>query len=278
MRIDAHQHFWNYDPIEYDWINSEMKVIAKTFLPKDLKPHLDNCNLDGSIAVQARESLEENDFLLALARENSKVLGVVGWLNLADQNLEITLDKYDQLSDLKGFREVLQSKESDYFLSEGFTEGLKKILNSGYKYDILVFENQLESILQMVKSVPEKPMVIDHLAKPKIKAGEWKEWKKNLSRFAERDYLYCKLSGMVTEADWAQWSKKQLHPYMEIALELFGPERLMFGSDWPVCQLAGSYPEVFHAVDQFTDQLSKDEKEAIFGGTAKDFYNIEAKE
>ncbi|MDN3202515.1 amidohydrolase family protein [Algoriphagus sediminis] len=277
MKIDAHQHFWEYDPIEYDWITSEMSVIAKSFLPKDLDSILEDHGIDGSVAVQARECLAETDFLLELAKENPKILGVVGWIKLFDQNLESNLVKYSQTTDLKGFREVLQAKDSSFFLCEGFKKGLKIILNKGYRYDILIFEHQLDSIQELVKSSPEKPMVIDHLAKPKIKSGEWKEWKKKMARLADREYLFCKISGMVTEANWPKWSQEQLSPYMDIALELFGPDRLMFGSDWPVCTLAGTYEKVYGIVEEFSNQLSKDEKEAIFGGTAKSFYKIDNK-
>ncbi|MFC3415266.1 amidohydrolase family protein [Algoriphagus hitonicola] len=274
MNIDSHQHFWKYDPKRHGWIDERMKQIRKDFLPGDLKPHLDSNQIHGCIAVQAEESLEETDFLLDLADKHSWIAGIVGWTDLAASDLDLILDQNSKQPKLKGFREVLQSRDVEYFLRPEFIQGLKKIYQKGYSYDLLIYPNQLLDALQLIKKCGENRIVIDHLAKPKIKSGIWRDWKKNLKPFSEREYIYCKLSGMVTEADWKNWTYEDLIPYMEIALELFGPDRLMFGSDWPVCLLAGEYEQIFEIVNTFTDSLSNSEKARISGQTAQEFYQI----
>ncbi len=276
MRIDAHQHFWKYDPKEYDWINEEMSVLAKDYLPEDLEPLLRSLKLEGSVAVQALESDKNTEFLLDLAAEHSSILGVVGWLDLNSSGISERLEGYSQEKKLKGFREVLQSKSADYFLNESFIAGLNSILQKGYTYDILIFEHQIPHIKELLQNTIEKPMVIDHLAKPRIKDQDWKSWKGKITSLAERDYIYCKVSGMVTEAGWKKWNKDDFLPYMEIALELFGPDRLMFGSDWPVCTLAADYEEVNGIVSDFCQQLSETERNQIFGLTAKVFYQLKS--
>ncbi|WP_297335340.1 amidohydrolase family protein [Algoriphagus sp.] len=274
MKIDAHQHFWKYDPKRQEWIDSGMEQIRKDFLPQDLKPKLDGCQIDGSMVVQAEESLAETDFLLELAEENNWIVGVVGWADLASAELDLILDRYSKQSKLKGFREVLQSKDSKYFHRPEFIQGLKTIYKKGYTYDLLVYAHQLEDALTLIKQCGEHRIVIDHLAKPKIKSGIWREWKKQLKPISEREYIYCKLSGLVTEADWKNWTLEDFIPYLEIALELFGPDRLMFGSDWPVCLLAGEYEQVYETIEVFTNSLSKAEKAQLLGQSAEEFYQI----
>lgn len=274
MRIDSHQHFWNYDPKKHEWINAEMSRIRRNFTPGDLYPLLQEANMDGCIAVQADESLRETDFLLDLSSQHDWILGVVGWADLGKEDLDQLLDHYASQKKLVGFREVLQSKDPRYMLREEFIRGMHKLKKRELAYDLLVFPQHLDAALELVKKCPEQRMVIDHLAKPLIKDGEWKEWKKKMALLAERELIYCKLSGMVTEADWKKWKSEDLLPYLEIALELFGPERLMYGSDWPVCLVAGEYEEVYRVIDDFTSQLSLSEKEQILGETAAEFYGI----
>lgn len=274
MRLDAHQHFWKYNPKKHEWINDDMKVIQKNFLPDDLLPLLSEHQIDGCVAVQADESFHETAFLIDLADEYQEIKAVVGWADLASDDLDKDLDQFSSHSKLKGYREVLQSKPVEYMLRKEFIRGIEKIGKRGYTYDILIFHNQLEATLKFLKSSPEQAFVIDHLAKPNIKLGIWREWKKELSLIAERDYVSCKISGMVTEANWKDWKKEDFQQYMEITLELFGPKRLMFGSDWPVCLVAGAYEQVFDLVDRFTDTLSPSEKNQILGKNAADFYGI----
>ena len=274
MRIDAHQHFWNYDSERFDWINDDMAALRRNFLPEDLYPILQASQIDGCIAVQAEEHLRETAFLLELCEDHPWVLGVVGWAELAQDNLDEILDQWSNYSKLLGFREVLQSKEPEYMLRKEFIRGIHKLGQRGYTYDLLTYPNQLPAALQLVDACPNQFFVIDHLSKPDIKAGDWKAWKKSLQPFSERELVYAKVSGLVTEADWKKWRPADLFPYLEIALELFGPKRLLFGSDWPVCLVAGQYKEVLGVIESFADQLSTHEKEALFGGTAKEFYKI----
>ena len=274
MRIDSHQHFWNYDPKKQEWITEDMSRIRRNFTPGDLYPLLQDAKLDGCIAVQADESLRETDYLLDLANQHEWILGVVGWADLGKDDLDQVLDQYASQEKLVGFREVLQSKDPRYMLREEFIRGLHKLKERGLVYDLLLFPNHLDATLDLLKKCPEQPMVIDHLAKPLIKNGEWKEWKKKMAPIAERELIYCKISGMVTEADWKKWKAEDLLPYLEIILELFGPDRLMYGSDWPVCLVAGEYEEVYRVVDDFTSQLSPSEKDRIMGETAAEFYKI----
>lgn len=274
MKIDAHQHFWKYNPSKHDWINEDMKVIRENFLADDLIPILKEFEIDGCVAVQADGSFYETAFLIDLADEYPEIKAVVGWADLASDALDKDLDQFAKHPKLKGYREVLQSKPVEYMLRKDFIRGIEKIGKRGYTYDILIFHTQLEAALQFVKKAPEQPFVIDHIAKPNIKLGIWRDWKKEMAPLAEREYIYCKLSGMVTEADWKKWTAKDFQVYLEVALELFGPNRLMFGSDWPVCKVAAEYEQVLELVEKFTDRLSKSEKEAIMGNTAIEFYGI----
>jgi L-fuconolactonase len=275
MRIDAHQHFWEYDPARQDWIDDSMKSIRRDFKPGDLQPYLEEFGFDGCVAVQAEESLRETDYLLDLADQNNWIKGVVGWTDIGSSKLSQVLEQYHGNKKLKGFREILQAKPPQYMLRENFLRGLKSLQEKGYTYDILVYPWHLSAVLELVTKCEEHALVIDHLAKPLIKDGEWKEWKKNLQPIAEREFVYAKISGLATEADWNNWSEKTLIPYIEIALELFGPKRLMFGSDWPVSQLAGSYEKILQAVENFTDSLSSEEKSWVMGKTATEFYKLE---
>lgn len=274
MRLDSHQHFWKYNPKKHSWITDDMKVIQRNFLPDDLIPILEEHQIAGCVAVQADESFHETAFLLDLTEEHEQIKAVVGWADLGRDALDKDLDQFASQKKLKGYREILQSKNVDYMLRKEFIRGIEKIGKRGYTYDILIFHNQLEAALQFIKKAPEQPFVIDHLAKPNIKLGIWREWKKELIPLAERDYIFCKVSGMITEADWKKWTPKDLQVYLEVVLELFGPKRLMFGSDWPVCKVAGEYEQVLEIIERFTDRLSRSEKEAIMGNTAVGFYGI----
>jgi L-fuconolactonase len=274
MRIDSHQHFWNYNPDRQEWISPEMGRLKRDFLPEDLYPVLQASQIDGCIAVQAEEHLRETAFLLELSDSHPWILGVVGWVDVAKDNLDEFLDSWSQASKLLGFREILQSKESEYMLRKEFIRGIQKLGSRGYTYDILTYPQQLPAALTLVDKCPKQRFVIDHLSKPDIKAGDWKAWKKSLHPFGERELVHAKVSGLVTEADWKKWDAKELYPYLEIALEIFGPKRLLFGSDWPVCLVAGEYEQVLEVIESFSNQLSADEKGAILGGTAQEFYSI----
>jgi L-fuconolactonase len=274
MKIDAHQHFWKYDQVKHAWITDEMKLIRRDFPPNDVFTLLHELKFDGTVAVQADETWRETEYLLDLADQYSWIKAVVGWVNVAGKDLEEYLDHASSLPKLKGFREILQAQSPEYILRPEFVKGIQKLGKLDFTYDILIFPEHLDASLQLVSKCPDQLFVIDHLAKPNIKTGEWKEWRKKMALLAERELVYCKLSGMITEADLKKWNYEDILPYMEIALDLFGPQKLMFGSDWPVCLVAGEYERVWETVNQFTDALSAGEKERIFGGTAQEFYRI----
>ncbi len=276
MRLDAHQHFWNYESKRHSWISEEMKILRRDFPPGDLFPLLKDAGIDGCVALQADESLRETEYLHDLAIQHAEIKAVVGWADLMSDKLDEVLDGFSSFSKLKGYREILQSKDPEYMLQKNFIRGIRKLTLRGYSYDILVYPEHLKASVKLIDACPNQPFALDHLAKPPIKEGNWKEWKKNMEPLAERELVSCKLSGLTTEADWKKWTPDELIPYLEIALELFGPSRLMYGSDWPVCLLAGEYERFFHLIEEFTDSLSPHEKSAIMGGTAAAFYKIKS--
>lgn len=274
--IDAHQHFWKYDPNEYDWINEEMSVLRKDFEPADLNPLLEAQGMRGCVAVQARQTEAENDYLLSLARDFPKVLGVVGWLDLQADDLEERLEAYRPLGALKGIRHIVQAEpDPEFLLREAFIRGVKLLGQAGLTYDILVFEQQFPAVLRFLERCPDQAFVLDHLGKPQIAGGPTNNWKEGIRKIAEYPNVYCKLSGLVTEADWKNWQPKDFTPFLEIAAEAFGAERLMVGSDWPVCLLAADrYATVLEILERFTNQWTAQEQAAVFGGNAEKFYNL----
>lgn len=274
MKIDAHQHFWRYDPIRDAWIDDQMKVIRHDFLPQDLQPLLAQNDIDGCVAVQAAQNDAETEFLLGLAGENDFIKGVVGWVDLQADDLDARLDKYQGRKLLKGFRHVLQGESADFMLRPAFVRGVKMLHHHGYTYDILIFPHQLPNAVKLVAQCPDQRFVLDHLAKPYIRAGKIDDWQKDLNALAAYDNVFCKISGMVTEADYLTWTYEQLIPYLDIAFKAFGSDRILFGSDWPVCLVAGNYQKVKDIVDKYTTRFSKEEKAKIFGWNAIQFYNL----
>jgi L-fuconolactonase len=277
LRIDAHQHFWLYDPLRHDWINEDMKVIQRDFLPRDLAVVLKENKIDGCVAVQADQTIEETHFLLTLAEKNNFIKAVVGWVDLSAGNITEQLSSLSHYKTLKGFRHILQAeKQDDYMLYESFCNGIKALKAFDYTYDILVFPRHLQFVKQFVSKFPDQRLVIDHLAKPDIKHKNIDEWKKDMKALASFPNIHCKLSGMVTEADWKTWQPEDFHPYLDVVVNAFGTGRVMFGSDWPVCLVAGSYDKVVNIVEQYTASFSENEKQKIFGGNAAAFYKISA--
>lgn len=275
MIIDAHQHFWIFDPVRDAWITEEMNAIRRNFLPADLAPVLQANGVDGCVAVQADQSEAETDFLLQLASENNFVKGVVGWTDLRSARLDERLDYYAQFPLLKGFRHIVQGEPDPAFLlREDFCKGVKALARHDFTYDILIYPHQLPAAVQFVEKFPEQRLVIDHLAKPYIKKGEVKGWEENMRAIGRHEHVYCKLSGMVTEADIRNWKQADFTPYLEVALEAFGPDRLMFGSDWPVCLVAADYPQMKKIVTDFIGTLTPAEQARIMGGNAAAFYKL----
>jgi len=275
MIIDSHQHFWHYEPAKHAWIDDDMAVIRRDFKPSDLATVYKENGVDGCVAVQADQTLAETDFLLGLSEEHNFIRGVVGWVDLQGADLENQLDVYQNKQKLKGFRHVVQGEaDHNFLLRPNFLSGISLLKKYSYTYDILIFPHQLGATLEFVKQFPNQKFVIDHMAKPYIKDGFFDGWAVLMKEVAKYENVYCKLSGMITEADYNLWTSKQIEPYMDVVLEAFGSECLMFGSDWPVCLVAGNYAEVKSLVTNFISTLSTEEQKDIMGRNAIDFYNL----
>jgi L-fuconolactonase len=272
--IDTHQHFWNYDPTRHDWINENMQVIRKDFLPEQLAPLLKENYVDGCISVQVDQTKEETAFLLALAKENSFIKGVVGWVDLNSTELEAALASYTDTKILKGFRHILQAEPKGFMLAPSFKKGIDALTKYNYTYDLLIYETQLAEANTLIKQLPELPIVIDHIAKPNIKKGDSDDWKKEIKAIAQYPNLYCKISGMATEAHWDTWTMDTLKPYIDTVVEAFGTERIMFGSDWPVCLVASSYEKWLKGLQNYFNTFSISEQEAFFANNAINFYKL----
>jgi len=273
MTIDSHQHFWQYELEKHSWIDDNMSAIRRDFKPSDLKKVLAENNIDGCVAVQADQTLAETDFLLKLAKENDFIKGVVGWVDLRAENIDAVLEKYHSEKKLKGWRHVVQGEpDPNFLLRPDFLNGIAYLEKYDFTYDILVFPHQLGAVLEFVKRFPHQKFVIDHIAKPYIKDGFYDGWAALMREIGKQENVYCKLSGMITEADYNAWTPEQLHPYMHLVLEAFGSERTMFGSDWPVCLVAGSYKKVKNIVTDFISELSLQDQHMIMGENSIDFY------
>ncbi len=273
MTIDAHQHFWKYNAVKHSWITDEMKVIQKDFLPADLQKIYTANKVDGCIAVQADESDDETLFLLDLAEKNDFIKGVAGWVDVKAVNLDEQLHAARKNIKLKGFRSIIQGRPDDlYFTNLAFRNGMKLIGRYGFRFDILVYYDQMASANKFMDQYPDQHFILDHLGKPAIKHKEIKKWKEQIRIMAQHPLTYCKLSGLITEADWKQWQYDDLAPYLEIAAEYFGVSRLCFGSDWPVCLLAGNYGEVMGILTKFLGQVNDEERKQVMGLNALAFY------
>ena len=275
MRIDAHQHFWRYSAEEYDWIDDSMAVLRRDFVPEDLKLELDAARFDASIAVQARQTLEETRWLLELAGQNPFIAGVVGWVDVRAENVREQLATFAANPKFLGVRHVVQAEPDDQFLLRPeFLRGIAALREFDLTYDILIFPRHLPVAMEFVQRFPEQRFVLDHLAKPFITAQTVEPWASHIRRLAKFPNVFCKLSGMVTEADWRNWKPEHFRPYLETAFEAFGPDRVMIGSDWPVCKVAGSYKQVMSLVVDFLDQSVPDALERVLGVTAQTVWRL----
>jgi len=272
--IDTHQHFWKYEAKKQDWINQDMQAIQKDFLPADLAPILKENKIDGCISVQAAQSKEETEFLLAQANQFPFIQGVVGWIDVCDPKMEQTLEKYTKQNLLKGFRHVLQDEADGFMLQTNFINGLKIVNTHHYTYDLLINAHQLKEANELVKHLPTLPIVIDHIAKPNIKKGAIENWKKEIIQIAQNPNVYCKISGMATEANWESWTMDDLKPYLDLVVAAFGTNRIMFGSDWPVCLLASTYSKWLNTVQNYFNTFNQNEQEAFFASNAIKFYKL----
>jgi L-fuconolactonase len=276
LRIDAHQHFWRYNPTDYVWMNDAMGVLRRDYLPDDLEPLLNAAGMDASVAVQARQMVEETAWLLRLADRHAFILGVVGWVDFASPELEAQLERFGAHPKLKGVRELIHDMaDVDYALSAEHVRAMSLLARSRLTYDLLLRPPHLRPATVLVDRFPNQPFVVDHIAKPDIASGATAPWERDLRALAQRPNVSCKLSGMVTECDWRRWRPEQIRPYLEIVLDAFGSERVMIGSDWPVCTLAGAYGPVMGVVTEFVSALSETERERILGGNCARFYHLD---
>lgn len=276
IRIDAHHHLWHYNTQDYGWIPDEMAMLRRDFLPEDLKKELDAAKINQVITVQARQCVEETDWLLSLAEKYDFIGGVTGWLPIRSPEFPALLERYAQNPHLKALRHVVQDEpDNRYMMHTEFLDGAYELSKTNLLYEILIFERQLPEAIDFVTAMPDdRVYILDHIAKPKIKAGEMEPWASLLKKLAEHENVVCKLSGMVTEADLKNWTPEQLKPYIETVLETFGTKRVMFGSDWPVCTSAVTYRGWVDCVSSAISHLSSDEQEAIMGGNARTIYGV----
>jgi L-fuconolactonase len=275
MKIDSHQHFWKFDPNRDSWITDEMKTIQRDFLPHELSILLEKHGFDGSVAVQASQSEEETDFLISLAAQYSFIKGVVGWIDLRAKDISERLSHYKAFPVLKGFRHVLQGEtQRDLMLEPDFKRGIAALQQHDYTYDILIFPDQLKFSAALVEEFPAQRFVIDHIAKPYISKSEINEWKKDVEHIAKYQNCYCKISGMVTEANWHHWKKEDFRPYLDVVVNAFGPNRILFGSDWPVCLVAANYENMLEIVSEYFSTFSTHEQQLFWGLNAMNFYKL----
>ena len=273
--IDSHQHFWKYNTKDFDWVTDEMSVIRKDFLPNDLQSIYQSNNVTGCVGVQVNQTEEENKFFLDFAEQFDFIKGVVGWVNLMAENVEERLAYWHQHKKIKGFRHILQGeRDRALMLNPSFKNGISLLNKFDFAYDILIFPDQLPYALELVKLFPDQKFVIDHLAKPYIKSGEIEQWKNDIKSFRSFENVYCKISGMVTEADWKDDSLQTFEPYLDVVMATFGTKRLMFGSDWPVCLVAASFNKVLQMVKDYFTSFSANQQEDIFYNNAVEFYNL----
>lgn len=274
-RIDAHQHFWHYSPAEHVWMDGRMGAIKRDFLPADLKPLLDGIGFDGCIAVQARQNPEETRWLLELAEAHEFIRGVVGWVDLRSEALPSQLEGFAEHPKLVGVRHVVHDEPDDRFmLREDFRRGIAQLQAWGLTYELLLFPKHLPVAVELVKEFPEQTFVLDHIAKPGIAAGTMSPWREDLRELARFPNVSCKLSGLVTEAGWGTWNPEDFYPYLDTVLEAFGPERVMIGSDWPVCTLSGNYAATMGIVTGYAGRFCPEHRDAILGANCVQIYRI----
>lgn len=275
MKIDSHHHFWKYDSVEYGWIDDAMRVIRRDFLPEHLREEIASVGIDGVVSVQARQNLIETQWLLDLAAQNDFIKGVVGWVELVSPNVGKQLERFAASPKLKSVRHVVQGEPDDNFiLGKDFNRGIRELKQFDLVYDILIFEKHLPQTIRFVDLHPDQLFVLDHIAKPRIKDNLLQPWRKEITELARRENVFCKISGMVTEADYNKWTEEQLRPYFETVVDAFEPKRLMFGSDWPVCLVACEYARWRQVVADWISKFSADEQARILGGTAMEAYKL----
>jgi len=277
MRIDTHVHFWRYDAAEYGWIDDSMAALRRDFLPDAAWLEMRQAGIDACVAVQARQTLEETRWLLALADAHPFIAGVVGWIDLQAEDARDQLQRVAAHPRLVGVRHIVQSESDDRFLlGPAFCRGVSNLAAFGLAYDILIYPRHLAVAAEFVARFEGQRFVLDHLAKPSVRTGEIRDWERGIRRLTAFPHVWCKLSGLVTEADWQRWTPAQIRPYLDAALDSFGPDRLMMGSDWPVCTVAADYRRTMGIVQEYFARESESVRAAVFGGNARRFWKLKA--
>lgn len=272
--IDTHVHFWNYDSIKDSWITPEMAVIRRNFGPEDFVNATSSTQITGCIAVQADQSEDENRFLLSLAENNRAVKGIVGWIDLLNENLEERLAYWQQFKLIKGWRHILQAENDDFIVNSSFINGVQTLSKYNYTYDLLCGHTQLPAILKLVDQLPNQPLVLDHCGKPNVKSQDLKTWETHIQTLAQNKNVYCKISGLFTEADWQNWREIEVFNCFDIVFKHFGIDRIMYGSDWPVVLLSRPYEDWFNLVKKYCAKFNAEEQQKIFAGNASSFYGL----
>jgi L-fuconolactonase len=277
--IDAHVHFWNYDKVKDAWITDEMKILQRNFLPENLKGALPENELQGIVAVQADQSENETQFLLNLAKEHDLIKGIVGWVDLQNKNVGNKLLYYSECATIKGFRHIVQAEPEGFLKKELFLNGIALLQNFGFTYDILIYEKQIKETIDFVNKFPSQKFIIDHCAKPQIKNKSVTDpiaigWETGMKEIAQNKNVFCKVSGLITEAKWNEWDENDLYPYLDVVFENFGIERILFGSDWPVMLLSGNYLQWKNLLQNYMNQFSTEERQKVFAENAIQFYNL----
>ena len=275
MKIDSHFHCWKYNPSDYQWIGEEMGILKKDYLANEINTQLIENNFNGAVAVQANQSLEENDFLLHIAAQSELIKGVVGWVDFSKPNVLEYLQKYSVNATMKGFRHILEGEENQFMFNVNFIKGIKLLKEFEFTYDILVNHHQLNKVTNLLNLIPGQKFILDHLGKPPIKDRQMSDWKKNILEISAFENVFCKVSGIITEADHQHWTENDLKPYLDFVFNCFGTDRLIFGSDYPVCLLAGSYSDVVTLVENYLNGFTIHERNKIMGLNAIKFYNLD---
>lgn len=274
MTIDSHVHFWKYNKQRDAWITDDMKVLQQDYLPEHFSPMARRNGIDGVVAVQADQSELETHFLVELAATHSFIKGVVGWIDLQDPKLEERLDYFSQYSIIKGWRHIVQGEPADFLYGKTFREGVAKLEGRGYTYDILIYYHQLPAAVDFAAQFPTLPLIVDHCAKPELKSKEIREWSRHMKTLAAQPNVYCKVSGLFTETHWKNWSAGDFYPYLDVVFEAFGPDRVVYGSDWPVILLSGIYVQWKSLLEKYLENALPENKEKFFGGNATAFYKL----
>ena len=273
--IDSHQHFWKYDIQQHGWINDDMRLLKHDFLPSDLQIVFEKNKVEACVSIQVDQTKDETLFQIECAKPNDFIKGIVGWIDLFDHNIEETLDFYKKNKTIKGFRHILQGERAGFMSQPKFKSGLKKLAKNNYTYDLLIYNHQLNEAIELLKELQDLPIVLNHIAKPNIKEQSIEDWSMQIKNISKFENLSCKISGMVTEANWGNWKDKDLYPYLDIIIESFGMDRVMFGSDWPVCLLASSYERWLNVLKEYFNTFSTKEQEKFFALNCESFYKLE---